>query len=178
MIPTREKCIELLKKYNLSDSKIKHSLLVENISLYISKLLNKKNMNIDLTIVSRAALLHDIGKEIKKSGKDHATIGAKLCINENIDLKICEIIKYHILEGILKEKLVSNEQKIVFYSDKICKNEVIGIDKRFEPWMKNNLSSKIIDAKNKTIELEKEILNKLNLTPQELYSLLKSEVET
>jgi len=114
MIPTREECINLLKKYHLSDLKIQHSLLVENVAVSLSKLLNEKGILIDLNIVSRAALLHDIGVESKTPNKNHATIGAELCINENIDLNICKIIQHHIAEAILENKLDTMEKKNSF----------------------------------------------------------------
>ncbi len=177
MIPSRKKCIELLRKYELSESKIEHCLLVEKTAVNISKLLQKKKVKINITLVSRAALLHDIGKERSKQvHKEHAIVGSEICKIEKIDEKICEIVRHHILEAIINDKLNSIEEKIVFYSDKICKNELLGITKRFAPWLEKHPSTSLSLAKEKTIKLEKEIINKLELTSNQLYTILKTNL--
>jgi len=151
-----------------------HSLLVEQVAVTISQLLNEKGMHVNVDSVSKAAILHDIGKESAKSlGKDHAAVGAQICEKEGIDERICNIMKNHAVEAILDDKLNSIEDKILFYADKICKMEIIGIDKRFEPWEKKHPSKDLPIAKERTIALEKEILDKLNLTQEELLIKLR-----
>jgi putative nucleotidyltransferase with HDIG domain len=173
MIPTREECIQLLKEYEVPEPKIGHCMLVENISVTISKLLNEKGEAIDIDIISRASLLHDIAKNEKMRGKDHALLGFQICTEKNIDPRICEIIRNHALESILQDGLKTMEEKIVFYADKICKYEIIGIDARFAPWENRDPNKELFIAKEKTLQLEKEILNKLNMTPEEILTKLR-----
>ena len=175
MIPTREECIQLLKEYEVPEPKIGHCMLVEHISVTISRLLKEKGEDIDIDIISRAALLHDIARNEKMRGKDHALLGFQICTEKGIDSRICNIIKNHALESILQDGLKTMEEKIVFYADKICRHEIIGIDARFAPWEKREPNKELLIAKEKTKALEKEILNKLNMTPEELQAQLKTK---
>ena len=168
MIPTKEECVELLHKHNVKEAKLKHTLLVEKVSVFLGKKLIEAGIDIDLDILSKAALLHDIGKEEQRnSGICHSEAGSKICKNENIDGSICSIVRKHTLEKV--DLLDTWEEKVLFYSDKICKYEIIGIDKRFEPWfLKTDDKEELIELKNKTKQIEKEIFSKLNIAPEDL----------
>ena len=62
MLPSREKCLELLDKYGLFDNMVKHSIIVEKISVFLAKKFNEAGIAVDTDFVSRAALLHDVDK--------------------------------------------------------------------------------------------------------------------
>ena len=51
ILPTRKKCIKLLKKYKLNKKKIKHSILVTKIALFLVKKLIKKGKKINIELV-------------------------------------------------------------------------------------------------------------------------------
>jgi len=178
MIPTREECIELLKKHNVTKSKLVHTLLVEKVALFLAKKLIEKGESIDLDIISRGALVHDVGKDMqRKTGRCHSKEGYDICKAENIDESICLIVKNHVLEEIIEISLDNIEQKILFYVDKICKNEIIGVDKRMEPWFEKHpeVNELFSAAKVKILELEKEIFEKLDFNPEDLKEMVEQE---
>lgn len=60
--PTRERAIELLKKYEVPKQCVEHCLQVEKNALVIADQLIGRGVKIDREFVSVAALLHDIGR--------------------------------------------------------------------------------------------------------------------
>jgi putative nucleotidyltransferase with HDIG domain len=184
MMPSRAGCIKLLKKYGYYTEgvPISHVLSVEETSLKIADMLIQKGIKIDKDIISRAALLHDIGKGSNKNNKDHAIIGYQICKKERIDIAVCIAVKNHDVNGVLTP-LKTWEEKIIAYSDKICNKEVIGLEGRFNDWKArcpesyDKIKHKMDVIHHKSQELEKEILNKLELTPKELYEILKKNTK-
>ncbi len=167
MDSTRKQCIELLKKYEISETKLVHTLLVEKVSLMIGQEFLKNKVKVDLDLVSKGALLHDIGKlEQKKTGICHAIAGYKICLNEKIDEPICLIVKNHVLEKILETPFNNWEEKIVFYADKICGQDIVSINKRFDRFYELMPEQKKLfdEGKILTKKLEKEIFKKSGLS--------------
>jgi len=183
MIPTREECIQLLKKhgYYKEHIPITHAVLVEKVALQISEMLISKGVKVDKSVVGAAALLHDIGKA-NKEHLDHAIKGYEICIEEKLDPRIAIAVKNHDEAGVL-HVLESWEEKIVSYSDKICNTKILGLEGRFRDWIerfpeyyeKHKVGLEKSHAKS--LLLEKEILNKLELTPDELYKMLRERTE-
>jgi putative nucleotidyltransferase with HDIG domain len=181
MIPSREECIKLLKKHGYYKEHIPiiHAELVERVALKISDMLISKGIDIDKRVVSAAALMHDIGKE-DKDHKDHAVRGYNICMSEGLDPRICIAIKHH-EAGVAIPELKTWEEKIVSYADKICNTEVDGLDGRFDDWRKRfpehyeKHKEHLEKSHARATELEKEILNKLGLNPEEMYEILRKE---
>jgi len=179
MIPSRAKCLELLKKhkYYQEGNPIIHTLLVEEVSLKISDMLISKDISVDKDVIRAAALLHDIGKE-DKGHANHDERGYNICMQEKLDPKICIVVRNHDMNGVLRN-LDSWEEKIVSYADKICNNTILGLEERSKDWRrrfpehfeKNKELSLRAFARSEM--LEKEILNKLKLTPNQLYDILR-----
>ncbi|MHA1260387.1 MAG: HDIG domain-containing metalloprotein [Candidatus Heimdallarchaeaceae archaeon] len=59
-IPSKDECLNILKKYKTPKSVIKHCTLVAEIALEISSKID----NIDKELVVAGAMLHDIGRSI------------------------------------------------------------------------------------------------------------------
>lgn len=62
MIPTREECFELIRRYRMLPHIVQHSKLVAKVALLIARKLNSHGQNLDLALVEAGALLHDITK--------------------------------------------------------------------------------------------------------------------
>lgn len=128
-LPTREECIEFLKKSNCEENVINHCLAVEQIAVKIAILAMA-----DKELVSRGALLHDIGRG-KTHGIQHAAIGADIARELGLTEEISNIIERHIGAGITEseaEKLglpvrdyIPNtlEEKIVAHSDNLISKD-------------------------------------------------------
>lgn len=125
ILPSRDECLEYLKNAGCSESVIAHSIAVEELALRISRLANA-----DMDLVSRGALLHDIGRG-KNHGIQHAVIGADMTRELGLPEEISKIIERHIGAGLSPEdaqKLkLSNrnyipetlEEKIVAHADNL-----------------------------------------------------------
>lgn len=125
VIPSPNKCINLLKIAGCSNKVINHCIAVRDMAVKIAK---KLDVNIEL--VEAGSLLHDIGRA-KTHGIHHAIEGVKIAKRLNLDESIIRIIERHIGAGLLSEdtkKLglpvkdylpISLEEKIVCYSDNV-----------------------------------------------------------
>jgi uncharacterized protein (TIGR00295 family) len=124
-LPSRDECLKLLKNAGCSDSVIKHCIAVERHALKIAQ---KTNANLNL--VSRGALLHDIGRG-KTHGIQHAVIGADIARELGLSEEIACIIEKHIGAGLSPDEAESLglprrdyilkilEEKIVAHADNL-----------------------------------------------------------
>jgi uncharacterized protein (TIGR00295 family) len=140
-IPSKDQCLEILKKYSTPPQVIKHSLLVTKIAEGFCQ----KIADIDTKLVIAGSMLHDIGRSVNHS-IFHAVNGVSILENEMIDQSILSIVLKHIGTGITKEEAKelglppqnylpqTAEELIVSYSD----NLTCGTQKcTFEETLKN-----------------------------------------
>ena len=130
-IPSREKCMELLKGYDVPENVVRHSLAVADLAMDIAKKLNKKGVVVNMPLLEAAALLHDIARGM--SG-DHVLEGAKILIELGYN-EVAEIARTHGLYHFPDIKPEIIEQKILFYADKrVMEDQVVSINERFEDY--------------------------------------------
>ena len=159
-IPTRDQCIELLKKSGCSDSVISHCKVVRDLALNIAK-----RTDADLKLVEAGALLHDIGRS-KTHGLKHAIEGAKIAKDMDLPDSIIQIIERHIGAGLsadIAKKIgipprdyipLSLEEKIVCHSDNLINDSRRqDIKNEIEKAKKNGQ----IDYAERLIKLHKEL---------------------
>ena len=125
-IPSKNQCLNILKKYNTPRDVIQHCLTVTEIVEEFCQEIPQINKE----LVIAGAMLHDIGRSVDHS-IFHAVYGVKILENENIDPRILSIVKNHIGAGITSEEskklgLPSGEyipqtleEEIVSYSDNL-----------------------------------------------------------
>jgi len=65
LIPTREQCFELIRRYQMLPHIVQHSELVTEVALLIARKLNSCGQQLDLALVEAGALLHDITKTME-----------------------------------------------------------------------------------------------------------------
>jgi putative nucleotidyltransferase with HDIG domain len=179
-IPTREECFKLLKKYGTFDNVIDHSIQVNKISVFLAKKLKQNGEEVNIDLVDRASLLHDVAKtmEIKdknrKSGAQHGEVGYDILVKEGYP-EIAKITRKHVL---LKTP-ETLEEKIVHYSDsRILHNKIVSIDERL-----NDLKVRYAKFKGAVEEiertrlqlkkLEKELFDKIKIEPKDLGKMIK-----
>ena len=124
-LPTREECLDLLKRSGCSDSVIKHCLAVEELALRIARLAHA-----DEELIGIGALLHDIGRA-RTHGIRHAVEGAEMARELGLREDIILIIERHIGAGISEKEAIrvglppkdyiplTLEEKIVAYADNL-----------------------------------------------------------
>lgn len=132
-LPSREQCIELLKQHKNPEHIIEHSLQVERIANYLARKLKERGLDIDLDLVSRAALLHDIAKfSTLNSDIRHGKVGQEILLEKGYP-KIAQISREHALSEILRKgALQSWESRVVYYADKrVNDNKIVSLEERF-----------------------------------------------
>ena len=63
-LPTEEQCLQYFDQYKVPQNIKDHCLNVQKIAVFIAKKLKEKGININLDLVSSAALLHDLFKMV------------------------------------------------------------------------------------------------------------------
>lgn len=127
-VPSRDKCLELLKTYKTPTHVINHCKAVSEIALQIAKALNDKGCELNLGLIEAAALLHDIARVEDNHGLKGAMIAEKHGYNE-----VAELIKLHMyyITDPYKERL--NEQDILCLADRMVKeDEYVGLEVRMQ----------------------------------------------
>ncbi len=106
-----------------------HSLMVREVAMSIGHSLAEQGHQLNLDLVSVAAVLHDICKiDQINSGEDHARLGAEL-LNAHGYPEVGAIIGEHVK---LKDFRV-NESLVIYYADKrVMHDRVVSLDRRFE----------------------------------------------
>lgn len=177
MTPTFEECLNLMKEHNMLENIIHHSLLVNEVGLWLSEELNKTGENIDLAKVQAGALLHDITKTKSiTTGEDHARTGSELL--EKLGFKsISEIVRQHVIADNAANSPSISEVEIVNYADKrVLHNKVVTLRERFNDLRKrydiNQERAYLTSQSEKSaIEVEKKIFSKLDMTSDALLSI-------
>jgi putative nucleotidyltransferase with HDIG domain len=177
MTPTLEECLNLMKKHNMLENIIHHSLLVNEVGLWLSEELNKTGENINLAKVQAGALLHDITKTKSiTTGEDHARTGSELL--EKLGFKsISEIVRQHVIADDAVNSPIISEIEIVNYADKrVLHNKVVTLKERFDDLrtrygINQERVYLISQSKKRVIEVEKKIFSKLDVTPDALLSI-------
>ena len=175
---SKEKAMELLEKYNVSEKRIKHCIGVARVARFLAERLVEKGIDIDPEKMFFAGLVHDIGysKASYRWEEDaHIEYGDEILKKEGYE-EISEIVLRH---GVKKyfDGLAPRtwEEKIVNYSDKIYKSKIISLDE----WEKRLLSyfpiNEVFVRKvyHKLREIENEIFDKIGITFEEMVSELK-----
>ncbi|MCK4718647.1 MAG: HDIG domain-containing protein [Thermoplasmata archaeon] len=141
-IPSRKRCLALLRERKCPDNVIAHAEVVEHLAIAMAE-----RLGANVNLVSAGALLHDIGRS-KTHGPGHAPMGAKIAKKEGLDPRIVRIIERHLGAGVdeedrqqlgfppgiympetLEEKIVAHADSLI--DDRRC-GELDAIVKRLE----------------------------------------------
>ena len=177
MIPDEKTVKGLWDRYHLPPYKRIHCETVGKVALMIAKMTRGEKVNEHLLVAS--ALLHDIDKNIEKlAGEQHPDTGVRVLKQEGMD-EVAEVIRTHPLHMICdsNQAFWTIEQKILFLADKMTKQNIIGLEKRFGLWRSeddDDASHRILDASYpKVVALRDEILQLAGITEEELILLMK-----
>jgi len=119
--------IELLRKAGVSEDDLKHCVKVAEKALEIAY---RTRANIDMELVGRGALFHDLGKAITHA-IEHGNVGAEMGKDLGLPETITAIMEKHIRGGLTEEEarelglpvkdysLKTIEEKIVIYADRL-----------------------------------------------------------
>jgi len=119
--------VEILRRAGVSEDDIKHSVKVAEKALEIAK---RTKANIDMELVGRGALFHDLGKA-KTHAMEHGKIGADMGKELRLPKAIIDIMEKHIRGGLTEEEAIelglpikdytlkTLEERIVIYADRL-----------------------------------------------------------
>ena len=119
--------IDLLRRAGLSDKDLGHSIRVALKALDVA---GRLQAPVDMELVGRGALLHDLGKARSK-GFDHGIAGAELGRTLGLPRELTTIMEKHVNAGLTSEEAKELglpekdyaprliEEKIVIYADKL-----------------------------------------------------------
>lgn len=181
MIPDDKTINALWDTYQLPSYKRIHCDMVKKVALTIARRINEKHSGILINehLLTAAALLHDIDKNIEKlPGEHHPDPGVRILKQGHLD-EVADIIRTHPLHMILDDKTAPKtmEQQVLFIADKMTKQEVISVQKRFQLWRtedRDEISRNVLDKSYpKVIALRDEIFRHAGITEEELIKLIK-----
>ena len=162
-VPTRQEAFQLLWRHNVPQNIIRHSIAVSRLAAEIGSSLKAKGKKIDLELLDRACILHDIGKmESIEKGGSHEKIGYVMLAKHGYK-EVGEVIRKHPVHCILdrKNRPKTWEEKILYYSDKRVKHhKVVSLKERIAD-LKKRYPKYLPDIKKAeplVYRLEKELL--------------------
>lgn len=183
MIPTSDQAKKLWDIYNLPERKRIHVQLVCDVALFLSTKLMVSNSHvvINTPLLEVGALLHDIDKAIPRlPGEFHPQTGVRVLKEQGYD-EVAELIKYHSVQYIEDSETAPKtlEEKLLFLADKMVKQEVITVDKRFDLWfaeddLPESQKEMLRRVYPKVKLLEKEIFDTIGIKPQDVGQLLSN----
>ena len=173
MIPTEEQCKQLWNTYQLPQAKRVHVVCVARVALWLAKQVKSKtSQKVNDSLLLAGALLHDIDKAVEKLlGEHHPDAGVRILKAEGM-AEVAALVKIHPLHSILDHSIAPKtwEEKLLYLADKMCKYEIITVDKRFALWNEEHLPADqqdILDRSYPLVKnLEAEIFNLIGLDPE------------
>jgi uncharacterized protein len=180
MIPSLEKCFELMELYGMPENIKAHSIVVEKIAYLIAQGNINAGFNISIEKVIAGSLMHDIGKSMCLNSKDdHAIKGMEICIKNNF-FEIADIVREHIRLKKYEPEGAVSDTEIVYYADKrVNHDKVVSLDERLEyllvHYAKNNeiIGQLIKDNFMECREVEEKLFARLNFKPGDLAEMIR-----
>ena len=168
MTKNNEKLIEqyeqILRDNQTPQHVINHCKAVTDVAAELASGLNDAGFSLDENLIVTAAMLHDI----KRTEKDHATVGAELLKKYDLDPRVTDIVAAHMTYNFKPFNQGINETDIVCLADRMVKEDkYVGFEERMQDILnrfKDNEDAvdKISKKIRSTKELLKELENKMN----------------
>ncbi len=178
--PKRDFCLQLLEKHGVKDNILSHSLKVNEVAVFLGNKLVSNQELIDLQLLDRASLLHDLGKaETLNTQESHSEKGFQI-MSELGYPKIARAIRHHRLAFILESKFNGWEDLLVFYADKrVLNNQIVTIEEIFKDLKERygNQIENIEKAYPKVKDLERQLFEHLNFYPEDLKNVMELKIE-
>lgn len=207
-LPTIDESHALMKKFCMPKNIFEHTKKVAKVALFIASRFNSKGIDVNIDLVHRAALLHDVFRFIdfkdiedptgdkpdekiiniwKKVKEEYEGLGhpeATYRYFKDTYPELATVIRKHAYKSVIAEdeelRLNTWEEKILTYSDKrVAHDKIVSIKERFDEghkrWKKANFNvhsdTNITLIDSKYFELEKEIMDAIDLDPDEINKL-------
>jgi uncharacterized protein len=176
-LPTRSLCFDIIKKYHVPPNIVKHSLATAKLAVFLAKKLKEKDIAVDVELVERACLLHDVARICEVKESDYNNVGMTVTEQEKTawnKLKteynaihhedtayellkeqypvLALTIKKHRYVSVLDENDRPDtwEEKIVYYADKrVMHDKIVTLKERLDDAHQRNAHLRQMKGQNK-----------------------------
>jgi len=176
-LPTRKECFDILEEYRVPSHIVKHSLAVVKLAVFLAQKLKEKGTAINVELVDRACLLHDVMRVCDLKESDYRKLEQKYSQeyrpkwqqlrvrykgipHEDAAYDILKE-KYQVLAAVIRkhryismldeqERPKTWEDKLVYYADKRVMHErIVSLEKRLADGHERNVHSHGTKAQSK-----------------------------
>ena len=175
-LPTRKECLAIIREYHVALHILKHSLGTAKLGGFLAQKLKEKGIAVDVDLVDRACLLHDIvricdfkesnysrfkhpvteqdkakWKQLRTRYKEipHEDVAYEL-LKEKYPV-LAQTIKKHRYTALLNENERPNtwEEKLVYYADKrVMHDRIVPLKERLQEAHKRNVPLRGTEAQS------------------------------
>jgi putative nucleotidyltransferase with HDIG domain len=174
-------CLEILRRYELPEVIINHSVRVAHVAEFIAGRLKVSGYPVDTFSVVASALLHDVGKSRayrRQKAVNHAEASAEIVTREGLG-ELAPIVSGHILDAIITKdhSPLTWEQKVVFYADKIVTHRLVSLEERFSDLRerRSDIAHLLDAAYEPTKALESDVLESAGISWEDLRAHLADQ---
>ncbi len=173
-LPTRKECLAIMKEHHVPSHIVKHSLAVAKLAVFLAQRLKEKGIAVDVDLVDRACLLHDIVRVCNIKELDYSRFEQPVTAEDKAKWQQLrtryegiphEYAAYDILKdkypalalttkkhryiGILNENEKPNtwEEKLVYYADmRVMHDKIVPLEERLAEAHRRNVHFYKTDA--------------------------------
>jgi len=155
-LPSREQCLEILKELCVPSHIVRHGFATAKLGLFLAIKLNERGISVDVDLVDRACLLHDVLRvcDLRDYSRFEHSVTDKakwmklksqyegLCHEEAAAAffrgkypQLAEVIRKHRYTAIShpQDKPQTWEEKLVYYADKrVMHDKIVPLKERLE----------------------------------------------
>lgn len=173
MIPRQAWALNLIREQAMPEHIIRHCLLVRKVAVRIGELIHHR-CPLDMELIDRAALLHDICKmESINTGGDHAMMGQELLEGLGYP-RVGRVIGQHVR---LQSEARLDEAMVVNYADKrVMHDNVVSLEERLADIIKRYAVNeaalqKIMELNGKFRQIEQRLCSGTGFDPASVSGL-------
>lgn len=172
-MPSRIWAFKLIRRREMPRHIFMHSLIVRRVAIMIAYSLKIHGHSIDMRLVDRAAILHDICKiDSIRTGGDHALMGEQLLKGFGYHC-VADIVGQHVR----LKSMDLNEAMVVNYADKrVMHDKVVSLSRRFVDLMNRygtdeSRRIRILAQYHTTLDVQNIIVSSSNIDPERINDL-------
>lgn len=178
-LPTHKECLAIIEEHHVPPHIVKHSLTAAKLAVFLAQKLKEKGITIDVNLVDKACLLHDIVRICNIKELDFNRFERPVTAEDKAkwqqlrtkyketphEYAACDIlkdkfpvlaltIKKHRYIGILDEEEKPNtwEEKLVYYADmRVMHDKIVPLEERLTEAHKRNVFLYDTEAQSKII---------------------------
>lgn len=183
MIPSHDHIMALWDEHALPDAKRVHCTQVARLAVWFARacMARQPEVHIDIPLLFASAMLHDVDKAAQKLPHEHHPDAAVRILRERGMDEVADLVRTHPLHAICDQTIAPRtwEQKLLYLSDKMVKQEIITVDERFALWRAESLPPSAVrqlDAAYPRVkELEEFVCSLLHIAPSAIAGLVNAQ---